>query len=71
MRLKDPVAVWEILINKGLLTKEQIVAEFGLNNRTVKRLLDGEPVQPKSAKTFADALGVKLGDIATIVVDKK
>ena len=50
-------------LNEGLTTKGLAVL-LGLHHDTVRKLEDGEPVHPSSAKTVADHYGITVVDSA-------
>lgn len=49
-------------LNKGLTTKG-LALELGLHHDTVRKIEDGEPVHPSSAKKVADHFGITVVEL--------
>lgn len=52
----------EARLNRGLSAR-QVALEIGIAQETFRRLEDGEPVHPSSAKKVADYFGVRVTDL--------
>lgn len=67
MKLKEPIAVRESLMGKGLMTIEEIAAKLHLATNTVSRALRGEPVRMQTISALAAAIDRTASEIAEFV----
>lgn len=69
MKLREPIAVRESLMVRGMPTITQIAERLHLATNTVSRALRGEPVQMRTISVLATAIDSTAADIATVVND--
>lgn len=68
MKLKEPIAVREALMDKcGWATIEEIAGGLKLATNTVSRTLRGEPVRMQTIKAIASAIDTTATEIAMFV----
>lgn len=67
MKLKEPIAVRESLMSRGLTTIEEIAAGLHLATNTVSRALRGEPVRMQTVSAIAAAINSTAAEIAVFV----
>lgn len=67
MKLKEPIAVRESLMGKGLMTIEEIATKLHLATNTVSRALRGEPVRMQTISAIAAAIDSTAAQIAVFV----
>ena len=67
MKLKEPIAIRESLMGKGLMTIEDIAATLHLATNTVSRALRGEPVRMQTIIAIAASLDRSAAEIAVFV----
>lgn len=72
MKLKQPATIKEKLMKqREVATMKEIAKVLGMSNRTVAKVLAGEPVRPATIRKIATMLDVTIGDIATFAGDGK
>lgn len=67
MKLKEPIAVREQLMQRGWDTIADIAKHLNTSTNTISRALRGKPVRIVTVRTIANALGTSANEIATVV----
>lgn len=62
----DPARLRHARLAKAL-TQAELAKAAGVNRTTIVRLESGRPAQPSSVRRIAGALGVEVGEFATVV----
>lgn len=72
MKLKDPISIRELLLDrKGLKTIDDVAKDLHIAKNTASRALRGEPVRMMTIKRLATAVDRSISDIAELVEDKE
>lgn len=71
MKLKDPISIREMLLDrKGLKTIRDVAINLSIAKNTASRALRGEPVRMMTIKSLADAVDMSISDIAELVEEE-